>query len=602
MRTFLTLLISTFCVFSCFAQEKCGANIRWEKLASENQEIHKERQSLEEKIQIFISKKSSQTGEYNIPVVFHVLYKNADEYISESQIASQLEVLNQDFRRANQDAVNTPSDFSSIAADSEINFCLAQRTPDNYPTTGITYTETSISSFSLYDNRIFNDSLGGKTIWDNSQYLNIYICDLTTALGFSSFPGGSNSNDGVAIDFANFGVTNSNSNYNKGRTATHEIGHWLNLFHIWGSTNCSSDMVDDTPTQEMENYGCQSHPSPSCENQGDMFQNYMDYTNDACMNLFTNGQKDRMHATLNTERESIISSLSCLAPYEDIGIEENVYPQANQSVCGNELEIVTSILNFSDNSINQLTVSYQIDDNPIESVEWNGNLEGSSSLELVIANKTLEEGEHQLIIYTTSPNNTRDINTLNDTILVNFLIVEGQNIDINIQTDNYAEETYWELSNDIGNVTYIQNDLSSNELNTETLCLSIDSCYTFTIFDIFDDGICCDFGNGYVSINNEIFSGDFDTEFSVDICDINSIKNNFLEIKIYPIPAKEVLHIKSNEEIKSILIYDYLGQLMKIENHNKKEISTSLINLKSGMYLINILTEKNVTKQKILIK
>jgi hypothetical protein len=594
------VLISS--MHSCFSQEKCGANLRWDKLAIDNQEVIHKRENLEQKIQQFLMQKSTSEGGYNIPVVFHVLHKNSDEMVSESIISSQLEVLNQDFGRTNSDAINTPSEFSAIAVDTEINFCLAQRTPDNYPTSGITYTETSINSFSLYDNRIFSDSLGGKTLWNPEKYLNIYICDLTNVLGFSSFPGGNNSIDGVVIDYQNFGITGTNSNYDKGRTATHEVGHWFNLFHVWGSFNCSSDMVDDTPTQEMENYGCPSHPSPSCENQGDMFQNYMDYSNDACMNLFTNGQKERMHATLNTERQGIINSLGCKEPYEDIGIEENIFPQFNEVVCGNDIEIKTSIQNYSDDKIYHLTVSYKIDNNPIQSVNWNGILESNSSLELAIANETLSEGEHELFIYTSSPNNTRDVNTSNDTIVLNFMIVNGQSLNIEVQTDNYAEETTWQITNDFGEVAYNQNNLLSNTLNNETLCLSSDSCYTFTIFDMYNDGICCDFGNGYISINNELFSGEFNSEFSIDLCDLNSIDFDNLELKLYPNPAKDELNIRSNENIKQIVIFDYFGRIIEKTKYNLKELKINLTTYKSGIYFIQITTENQISNQKILVK
>jgi len=133
-------------------------------------------------------KNSSTPDSYTIPVVFHIIYKNESEYVSVEQVMSQLEVLNQDFNRTNPDANLTPAQFQDVAADCNISFCLAQRTENNDTTSGITYTQTSVSSFSLYDNRIFQDSLGGKTIWNSSDYLNIYVCDLTNALGFSSFP------------------------------------------------------------------------------------------------------------------------------------------------------------------------------------------------------------------------------------------------------------------------------------------------------------------------------------------------------------------------------------------------------------------------------
>jgi len=261
---------------------RCGTMERFEHECKENQDLLLNRKAINKKIKKW--KKNNIANEsFVIPVVFHIIYKNENEYIPFEQIMSQLDVLNQDFNRTNPDANQTPSEFSDVAADCNISFCLAQRTENNDSTTGITYTETNVSSFSLYDNRIFQDSLGGKTIWNSSDYLNIYVCDLTNALGFSSFPGGDENRDAIVVDFSNFGTINVSPPFNKGRTATHELGHWLDLYHIWGPGNCGSDEVEDTPSQEIENYGCPSHPSPSCDNNGDMFQNYMDYTNDACM-------------------------------------------------------------------------------------------------------------------------------------------------------------------------------------------------------------------------------------------------------------------------------------------------------------------------------
>ena len=337
--------------YDAFSQLRCGTMERWNSEVKNNPQLIEKRHSIELEIKQW--KKSSSANSFNIPVVFHVIYENESENVSSEQIQSQLDVLNQDFNRTNPDANQTPSEFLNLAADCGINFCLAQRTPNNDTTSGITYTQSDISSFSLYDNRIFHDSLGGKTIWDPSRYLNIYICDLTNALGFASFPGGNVSRDAVVINYSNLGTIDVSPPFNKGRTATHELGHWLNLLHIWGDGNCGNDQVEDTPIQNTENYGCPSHPSPSCSNSGDMFQNYMDYTDDGCMNLFTNGQKDRMHATLNTQRLDLNNSQACSLPFEDVGINQNISPANNQEYCGTEVEIISSLLNFSNSNIYQ---------------------------------------------------------------------------------------------------------------------------------------------------------------------------------------------------------------------------------------------------------
>jgi len=254
-----------------------------------------------------------------IPVVVHIVYNVAAENIADSYVYSQIDVLNDDFRRLNADVGETPAYFAGIAADAEIAFCLATVDPSGNPTTGITRTSTTKTSFSTADDMKF--ATFGKTIWDRNKYLNLWVCDLSGGLlGYAQFPGGAAATDGVVIDYVYFGVGGPGSApYNEGRTATHEVGHWLNLFHIWGDdgTGCGgSDAVGDTPNQADETYGCPGGTIRiSCTNgpNGDMFQNYMDYTDDGCMNIFTAGQKTRMQALFAAggSRNAITTSTGC---------------------------------------------------------------------------------------------------------------------------------------------------------------------------------------------------------------------------------------------------------------------------------------------------
>lgn len=583
------------------SQERCGTDIRWEFLKASIPNLEKKKIDLEQKIKN--NKQQRFSSSYTIPVVVHVLYKNNNEYISEEQINSQLEVLNQDFSRTNADAINTPAVFENVAANCNIEFCLAQRTPQNDITNGITYTSTDVSSFSLYDNRVFHDSLGGKTIWDPSTYLNIYVCDLSSVLGFASFPGGIPSMDGIVIDFENFGTIGSiNAPYNKGRTTTHELGHYLNLLHIWGSGSCSDDFVDDTPIQENQNFGCPAHPSPSCSNNGDMFQNFMDYTNDACMNLFTEGQKQRMLIVLNSEREELTNNANCMPPYEDIGIVENINPSSDQSTCGTSFDIKTKIQNYSTQDINNFKISYKIDNNEIQEFEWSGSLVPQESIELVIGTESLNIGTHSFSIYTSQPNGYRDINNSNDSLFFNFNVQEGNFYNIQVQTDNYGEEVSWTILNENQDTSYSYNQLVSNELNTENICLNTDSCYTFEITDEFNDGICCDFGNGYIAINNEIFSGDFESVLSVDLCElssINMIENNLI---IYPNPTRGNLNIKSDNPIVSIEIIDIHSKIVrKFVNLSYCTETIYISELEPGFYFVKVKTRNNTTTKKIIL-
>ena len=260
-----------------------------------------------------------------IPTVVHVVYKDAVQNISDAQIHSQLQVLNEDFRRNNKDAVNTVNEFLPIAADTEIEFCLATIDPSGQPSTGITRTSSTQTSFGINDQIKFA-TMSGKDIWDASKYLNIWVGELEGGIfGYAQFPGGNPNTDGVVVDYRYFGTMGTvSAPFHLGRTTTHEVGHWLYLFHIWGDGGCNlDDAVADTPIASQPNY-----TNPPCSTLGpnscvsahndlpDMFQNYMDYSADACMNLFTDGQKARMRAMLDTggPRASLLLSTACAAP------------------------------------------------------------------------------------------------------------------------------------------------------------------------------------------------------------------------------------------------------------------------------------------------
>ncbi|MCB0562280.1 MAG: hypothetical protein KDD09_25175, partial [Phaeodactylibacter sp.] len=266
-------------------------------------------------------------GVITIPVVFHIVYDNPSENITDAQVLSQITVLNEDFRRNNADAANTPSDFLSVAADVEIEFCLATVDPNGIATNGITRTATATATpYATRDNVKFT-SLGGKDAWPTGDYLNIWVCELGGGtLGYAQFPGGPAATDGVVIDYRYVGSgPPATPPYNLGRTATHEVGHWLNMIHIWGDGDCSvDDLVSDTPLAAAPNYNgspCTYDGALNSCDEGagdlpDMFQNYMDYSDDACMNLFTQGQTTRMRALFDVGgfRESLLSSNGCGQP------------------------------------------------------------------------------------------------------------------------------------------------------------------------------------------------------------------------------------------------------------------------------------------------
>ena len=281
----------------------------------------------------------SESVVYKIPVVVHIVYNLDKEYVSVEQILTQMAVLNKDYRRTNSDTGLAPAVFKSIGADVEIEFSLARQDPNGKPTNGITFTKTTQTSFDYQTDLVKSKANGGKDAWDPTRYLNIWVCNLSGGvLGYVPFPMAVGSkNDGVAISYRAFGTIGNLSPYfNLGRTATHEIGHWLGLYHPWGrpdSGGCTSDEVDDTPVQPNEtNYKTDNCPVfPYIDNQGTcnnspngrMFSDFMDYTRDACMNMFSIGQAARMRSFLEINRLSIINSNALNPPYKkDISVSE----------------------------------------------------------------------------------------------------------------------------------------------------------------------------------------------------------------------------------------------------------------------------------------
>ncbi|SDL97176.1 Por secretion system C-terminal sorting domain-containing protein [Catalinimonas alkaloidigena] len=300
------LLSALFLAGPAWAQRVCATMEALDRIEAENPEVSEQMRRIEQFTQQYVQQMRNPKGlqtladeVYTIPVVVHVVYRTDAENITTSQIQSQLNVLNKDFRRLNADYGNTPSEFAGRVADAKIEFALAKVSPGGKPTSGITRTKTTRTSFSS-DDRVKSTAQGGRNAWPADKYLNIWVCKLSGGLlGYAQFPGGPASTDGVVINYTAFGTNGTAAApFNKGRTATHEVGHYLNLRHIWGDGGCgASDYVSDTPDDDGPNYGCPSHPISSCGVRS-MFMNYMDYVDDACMYMFTTGQKTRMRAVL----------------------------------------------------------------------------------------------------------------------------------------------------------------------------------------------------------------------------------------------------------------------------------------------------------------
>jgi hypothetical protein len=304
-----------------------------------------------------------------IPVVVHVVWRTAIQSISDAQILSQIDVLNEDFARLNADTNNTPAAFRPVAAPTNFRFCLAQVDTNGNPTNGIERRQTTVTSFSTNDN-VKRYANGGLNPWDQTRYLNIWVCNMGGGiLGYGEFPtAAASATYGLVVTYNAFGRGAGFpllASYNLGRTAVHEISHCFRLSHIWGDDNgaCSgSDFCSDTPNQAGENYGCPNYPVlDACQPSGNgvQFMNYMDYGDDICLNMFTNQQSLRMSNAMNTFYPDLLSSTACESP---TGISEldkvfsfSVYPNPADGIFNLDLFLAPASIGDL-----QLTISDQL--------------------------------------------------------------------------------------------------------------------------------------------------------------------------------------------------------------------------------------------------
>jgi hypothetical protein len=327
MRFFYLLLLAVGLPFFGKAQqEKCLTTAVMQEHLQRYPELAAQRAALSAQMKAFetdLQNGATERAVVTIPVVVHVVYKSPFDNISDAQIQSQIDVLNRDFRKQNDEIADVPLIFTGLTADVEFQFCLAQLDPAGQPTNGITRKQTDYSNIGILvapdgRGRVHYDDLGGTYAWNPNQYLNIWVARIGGGiLGYATPPGTAPiAEDGVVVDPQYFGTVGTAANSfpnHLGRTATHEVGHYFNLFHIWGNgfDSCfDDDDVDDTPVQRNPFSGCPSHPQTSCGTTS-MFMNFMDYTDDPCMAMFTLGQKSRMTAALFTARPGLLASSVC---------------------------------------------------------------------------------------------------------------------------------------------------------------------------------------------------------------------------------------------------------------------------------------------------
>ncbi len=447
MRFLRTLAIGLVLIFGnrLFAQEKC-ATVQYNQLIENKDHNLKYQEFFEKWIEQKKVERSRSTrvlskkddALYIIPIVIHVIYYTDSQdqevgNISEEQILSQINVLNEDYRRMNHDTINTPEIFKPVASDSRIEFRLAQRDPNGAPTTGIVRVEGPQSSWNA--NSTQDDILlKSLSFWPPEDYLNIWIVNLSgDFLGYAQYPmtdlPGSlppfdRETDGVVIDYEVFGSVDKGSfpnirlNYDRGRTTTHEIGHYFGLRHIWGDVDqCgATDYCDDTPDQETSYNSCTNVPGNSCDSD-DMYQNYMDYTYDECMNIFTRDQKERMRIVLENSprRTSLLNSSGLLPPdtIPNILIIRDIASPKNIS-CDRLFNPEILVQNIGSNPITDFEISISLDDLVFPVIDYDVVMETGESILLNLTDKIglleLEKGQYEIDIRIINPNG---IDTLN---------------------------------------------------------------------------------------------------------------------------------------------------------------------------------------------
>ena len=448
LRYFLLSGLALIFFSQASAQDRCGT-IPYSKKLYQDYQLRKTRFErwidLKRQLRHDAPSGRRQAASYRIPVVVHIIHNGeaigTGANLSEAQVLSQLRVLNEDFNRENADRVNTPPVFEPVAGSLDVEFVLAKTDPDGVATNGIVRVNGGRSSWTMNDNY----ELKSLSYWPAEEYMNIWVCNLTDGhAGYAQFPesdlpGMENSStnrltDGIVIWHRAFGseddgAFNLDPAFNKGRTTTHETGHFLGLNHTWADeSDCTgTDHVADTPNQGPPTNGCPTHPKTDNCSSIVMFQNFLDYTDDECMNLFTQGQVERMVVVLENSprRNSLLSSPGLLEPDplpNDLGIRTIVYPDA--SVCANAITPVLEVRNYGSNVITSASIRFVLDGMIVEVKDFTLSLNPQEAVEVSFNTVGIPSGSHDLAFQVLTTNGGTDSGSYNDlkttTVVVPF--------------------------------------------------------------------------------------------------------------------------------------------------------------------------------------
>jgi hypothetical protein len=527
MKKIAAIVILLFLALPGWAQRTCGT-VEYNNSLNNAYPAGKNRDTFEEWIEqkkVELKDRSAlqslteeQGTVYQIPVVVHIIHNGETEgsgaNISFEQIISQIDVLNEDFRRLNADSVNTPSEFVPVAADIGFEFVLAKRDPLGLETNGVTRTQGSQVSWGMSD----NSTLKAQSYWSADDYFNIWVAPLSGGLlGWAEFPvtnllngledaTGDALTDGVVVNYRAFGSIDKDpsanllTDFNLGRTASHEVGHFFGLRHIWGDGNCGvDDYVTDTPTAEDSYFNCPSvgTSTTSCGSQ-DMFMNYMDYVDDFCMNLFSEGQKERMLVIINNSprRLSLLTSPGLLpSPVLDLAVTDIL--SVPDGICDNQVTPEIVVTNVGTSDITAVEIAFSVNGLLAEQQTFTTSLGINESATLLMNTVSLSEfGTLDFTAMAISVNGTTDASSDNDVITkqsIRSATVTALAEDFSTWPDSWSVKSdaplsSWNtsgapnlmLTNQAAKLTYYANNSKfTDELITPVLDLSLSNMALF---------------------------------------------------------------------------------------------------------------------------
>jgi len=592
---------------------------------------------------------SQSGGIVYIPVVVHVIH-NGDSYgtnenIADEQVQSQITVMTQDYRRMS----GTPGfNSNAVGADVQIEFVLAKVDPNGNPTNGIDRVNLcrdnyNAGSFSAIQ-ALVDSEVKPQTIWDPTQYMNMWSVnwDGSGLLGYAQFPstGTTTANtDGVVAGHSYFGSRTlypsgnyGDTTYDKGRTMTHEVGHFLGLYHTFqGGCTGAGDNCADTPSVDAANYGCPTGHDSCTAGSPDMIENYMDYTDDSCMNIFTVNQKAIVTSVMNTmpRRSSLKTSVKDVAiPLfaNDAEVKIENYCTAASSPCTPANQHKVLLYNRGTSNLTSATINYNVDGGTNTPINWTGTLATNKYAEITFSTIA---STGTLNVSVATVNASADSRATNNTASKAFSFTAATpptNYDFtsftfNLVGDRYGSETTWNLKNSSGTTLYSGGPYSDIATNTTQILVSnqvwnlpANGCYTFTINDTYGDGINTTYGAGNYTIKTNsgattVASGGSFTSSEAKYFSNTSLStpsfDSFNDVYVYPNPTKSTFNIAIPNGVElpnSLYIYNNIGQL--IESKKVSSIDDLTINSSSysvGVYFITI--ENNDNKKTLqLIK